>query len=389
MSNAVVLPGQALLPADVTEWLSIHGWTRSGSLGDIAERWKKGATSVVVPMLSSSPDFYLRWSEMLGRLAGSLGTDPAGVLLAVVKTGCDIAEFRASGQIDDSLPLGDASTLIDSVRRAMQASANSALQPRSYYGHSLPEAARDHARNVRMGQTRRGSYIVPVISRLPVLMPENVDDAVLFEEVAYQPFARSAMLKLAQGLSALRELTHGPASPSRSRITEAVGVGVSSELCEAVANTLEAESIADLDVAFTWAERLPASAAPESVRLESEAVPLLREVGSILKGGPIIGRQTVTGYVKRLDRGEDDEVGRVTLRALDNDKARNITIDLNDADYHVAGKANTDRRMVAATGVLHREPGRALRFTEVDGFQLLEYLPGLLADGADETPHHS
>ena len=380
VTDGAILTNQALLPVDVTEWLRIHGWTRMASLGDIAQRWQNDTAGVVVPMFTGSPDFTLRWSEMLNRLANSFDTDPAGVLLAVAKAGSDIAEFRASGQIDDSIPLGDASTLIDSVRRSMQASANSALQPRSYYGHSVPDAARDHARNVRMGQTRPGSYIVPVISRLPILQPDDADDAVLFEDVAYQPFARSAMLKLAQGLVALRDLTHGTTAPAGSRITEAVGAGVSSELCEAVANTLEAESIADLNVAFTWAERLPAASAPESVNLESGAVPLLRHVGSVLKGEPVIGRQTVVGYVKRLDRGEDDEVGRITLRSLDSDKARNITMDLNDSDYHIAGEANTERRMVAATGLLHREPGRALRFTEVDDFHLIEGLPGLLTN---------
>lgn len=380
MTDDAILANQALLPIDVTEWLRIHGWTRTAALGDIAQRWQNNSTGVVVPMFTRSPDFTLRWSEMLNRLANSFDTDPAGVLLAVAKAGSDIAEFRASGQIDDSIPLGDASTLIDSVRRSMQASANSALQPRSYYGHSLPDAARDHARKVRMGQTRQGSYVIPVISRLPILQPDDPDDAVLFTDVAYQPFARSAMLKLAQGLSALRDLTHGTTEPSGSRITEAVGAGVSSELCEAVTNTLEAESITALNVAFTWAERLPASSAPASVNLESEALPLLHHVGSFLKGEPVIGRQTVVGYVKRLDRGEDDEVGRITLRTLDSDKARNITIDLNDADYHIAGEANTERRMVAATGILRREPGRALRFTEVVDFHLLEGLPGLITN---------
>lgn len=272
VTDDTILSGQAPQPTDVTEWLRLHGWTKSASLGDIAQRWQNNTSAVVVPMLTSSPDFGLRWSEMLNRLAGSFDTDPAGVLLAIAKAGSDIAEFRASGQIDDSIPLGDASKFIDSIRRAMQAAANSVLQPRSYYGHSLPDAARDHARNVRMGQTRRGSYIVPVISRLPILQPEEADDAVLFDEVGYQPFARSAMLKLAQGLVALRDLTHASAEPTGSKITEAVGVGLSSELCEAVANTLEMESIVALDVAFTWAERLPASSAPESVRLESEAV---------------------------------------------------------------------------------------------------------------------
>ena len=383
MTSEVSLGSYDLLPTDVTEWLRIHGWSRAGSLGDIAQRWQSGTVGVVVPMLTTSPDFTLRWSEMLGRLAESFETDQAGVLLAVTKAGSDIAEFRASGHIDDSLPLGDASTLIDSVRRAMQASANSALQPRSYYGHSLPDAARDHARNVRMGQTRRGSYIVPVISRLPILQPEDADDAVLFEDVAYQPFARTAMLRLAGGLTELRELTHGSKAPTRSRITESVARGVSSELCEAVASTLETESITDLDVAFTWAERLRISSAPEAVRLESGSIDLLRQVGTILKGESVVGPQTVVGYVKRLDRGEDDEVGRITLRILDNDKARNVTVDLNDDEYHIAGQANTDRRMISATGVLHREPGRALRFSEINDFRLLEDLAAFFTDDAN------
>lgn len=130
--------GKVLLPGDVTEWLRMHGWIHAGSLGSIAQRWQKADTGVVVPMLASSPDFGLRWSEMLHRLARSFDTDPAGVLLAVAKSGSDIAEFRASGQIDDSLPLGDAASFIDSVRRAMQASANSALAPRAISATACP-----------------------------------------------------------------------------------------------------------------------------------------------------------------------------------------------------------------------------------------------------------
>lgn len=369
------LTAQSIVPEDVTAWLRGLGWTRDGVLGDIAQSWQRGERQVVVPTLTSSPDFTLRWSEMLTSLSRALGTDAAGVLLAVAKAGSDIAEFRASGQIDDTLPLGDASTLIDSVRRAIQASANSALQPRSYFGHSVPDAARLHASGVRMAQTRQGSYIVPVISRLPILKPDDVEDALLFEDVEYQPFARRAMLRLAEGLSTLRELTHGASAPSGSSITEAVGVGVSSELCEAVANTLDTASIADLHVAFAWADRLPARQAPTAVAIAGEASAAIRQVGEVLKGSPVVGRQTIVGYVKRLDRGEEDEVGRVTLRALDNDKARNISLELNDADYHVAGVANTDRRIVSATGVLHREPGRALRFSEVSDFRLMEQLP--------------
>lgn len=367
-----------VVPTDVTTWLRLQGWTARGALDDVAELWQQDSRSVVVPLLRNAPDFEIRWSEMLSKLSEAVGSDPGGVILAITRSGSDVAEFRAIGEIDDSLPLTDASTLIDSVRRAMQASANAALQPRGYFGHSIPDAARDHARNVRMGQTRRGSYVVPVISRVPFLQPEDEEDAVLFEDVSYQPFARTAMLRLATGLAAIRELTHGTTAPTRSNMTEAVGAGVSSELCDSVASTLESDSISDLEVGFTWAERLPTRSDVSGLRLEAGSAPLLREMSSFLKGDPIVGRQTLVGYVKRLDRGEDDEIGRITLRALDNDKARNVSMDLSDPRYHVAGEANTDRRMVSVTGVLHREPGRTLRFTEVSDFRLLEELPSLL-----------
>lgn len=370
-------------PADVSEWLARHGWQSTGQLEGIASRWERDDRGLVVPLRRDAPDFVLRWREMLTALAGALDTDVDGALLAVTKAGSDIAEFRAVGPstIDDSMPLGDASAFIESVRRAVQASANSTLQPRSYFGHSLPDAARDHARNVRMGQTRRGSYIVPVISRVPVLEPEDTDDALLFTDATYQPFARSAMLRLAEGLATLRELTHGQHVPATSTVVASIGAGVSSELCDAVATVLETTSVDQLDVAFTWAERLPRAEAAPAVVMEGMAAPVMRLVSGVLKGEAVIGRQTFIGYVKGLDRGEDDEIGRITLRALDNDRARNITMDLNDSDYHVASEANAERRMVSVTGVLHREPGRALKFTDVADLHLLEELPNLMPEG--------
>lgn len=365
-----------ITPADVTAWLQFQGWSLRGSLADIAERWGLSeTTSVVVPLRPDAPDFSLRWSEMLTLLSSTLDSDRDGVLLAIAKSGSDIAEFRAAGQIDDSIPLGDASTLLDGVRRAMQAAANSALQPRNYYGHSLPDVAREHARNVRVGQTRRGSYVVPIISRLPIPEVRDDDDALLFAEVAYEPFARKAMHTLAEGVGALRELTHATTEPTNQRIVDSVPLGVSSDLCDAVATVLETESINTLAVGFSWADRLPTTSAARGATLESEAVPLIRKVGHFLRSEPVVGRQTLVGYVKGLNRGEDDDIGRIQLRALVDDKPRTVLMDLNDEDYHIAGGANTDRLLVSATGQLVREPGRALRFSDISSFRLVQELP--------------
>lgn len=372
MSQHASPPGAGVGPREIASWLQWRGWTLASSLEPIAERWSKSDSNVIVPLQPSSPDFQLRWNEMLNALGRFLGLDADGVLLAVGRDGSDVAEFRAAGAIDDSLPLGDASLLIDCLRRAMQAAANSAIQPRSYFGHSIPESARSFARNVRMGLTRRGSYVIPVISPVPILREDDPEDAKLFDEAFHQPFSRSAMLQFAGGMAELRRLTHSAKSPSRSEIAGSVSRGVSAELCDSIAGLLEAESVDSLGVAFSWAERLPIGHAPEAVTVEQGSVPLIRQVGQYLRGEPVIGAQTVIGYVKRLDRGEDDEVGRVTLRILDSDKARNVTLELDEWRYQTAGEANTSRQLISATGILHREPGRMLRLSDVTSFQLLE-----------------
>lgn len=362
----------AILPSDVVAWLQRSGWREAARLGDIATMLESLEHRVVVPMRPTSSDFVLRWAEMEHSLAGAFETDEAGVRLAIVKSGSDIAEFRASGDqgIDDSMPLGDAEVFIASVRRAMQASANSALQPRGYFGHSLPEAAREYARNVRMGQTRRGSYIVPVISRVPILEPDDDEDSQLFEAPAYEPFARKAMLRLADGLAALRELSHGTTMPTGDKIAESVGAGVSHELSQAIAATLATPSLDALGVKFSWADQLPTKSAPTALDFEQGALPIVQGISNYLRGNRVVGEQMIVGYVKALVRGEEDAIGRVTVRALDDDRARNFAMELDAAAYDVASSANNERRMVSVTGKLVREPGRSLRFSEVSSFVL-------------------
>lgn len=41
--------GYDLLPADVTSWLKSRGWQLSGSLSNVAERWQRESSQIVVP----------------------------------------------------------------------------------------------------------------------------------------------------------------------------------------------------------------------------------------------------------------------------------------------------------------------------------------------------
>jgi hypothetical protein len=354
-----------------------RGWRKTGQLANVAARWERDGGAVVVPLNLQSPDFPLRWAEMVVDLADASDTDPQGLMLAIMHEGSDVAEFRALGgtHIDDSIPLGDAEMLIGSVRQAMTASANAVVQPRSYFGHSIPKVAREHAKSVRMGQTRRGSYIIPIISRVPILEPPDNDDDPLFEDLAYEPFSRQAMRRLAEGLSALQTLTASGSMPNASTMNESVGRGLSHELCDAVADSLESISIDQLQVSFSWARRLPVVHPTERVVLDSSVAEVVRGVSNYLRGEQVVGEQTLAGFVKVLDRGEDDEEGKVTIRALVRDKPRNVSLLLDAEQYDVASHANNERVPVSVTGQLERAPGKALRFLSVRDFGPIESFP--------------
>jgi hypothetical protein len=368
-------------PSDVTSWLYDHEWQQVGRIEDVAERWQLDTHLVLVPLAADSSDFPIRWREMLRDLADAVGTDESGVLLTIEKADSDIAEFRAVGDsyIDDAIPLGDASMLIDQIHRSMRASANSAVQPRSYFGHSLPDRVKHHADGVRMGQTRRGSYVVPVICRIPMLRPDIEDDQPLFDaSKTYQPFARIAMMRLAEGLDEIRSMALEEVLPSSDRVRDSVSRGVSYELSGAIATILEARSVDKLSVNFSWAEKLTIPSVPSAVTLSHEMSPIIRHVSDELRGVTVVGTQTLVGYVKALSRGEDDEIGRVTIRALDEDQARNVALELDSEQYDVASHANNERVPVSVTGRLRREVGRMLRFDAVESFSLIEAHPTLI-----------
>jgi hypothetical protein len=74
-------------PRQVASWLEWQGWALASSLGEVAERWSGADVSVIVPLQPSSPDFHLRWNELLSSLSRHFQLDTGGILLAIKREG--------------------------------------------------------------------------------------------------------------------------------------------------------------------------------------------------------------------------------------------------------------------------------------------------------------
>jgi hypothetical protein len=369
--------GGLVSPSTTRQWLLGQGWHESGRLGEVATLFARDDDQVLLPMDPTSSDFRLRWYELVSHLAATVSLEPDALLMRISREGADVAEFRAIG--DDlssaSIPLLDLQTLLASVRQMVAASANAAVMPRSHFGRSISKEVRHHTHAVRVGTTRAGSYIVPVISPVPYQRPQNDDEADqdvaegLFEEsVGYVPFARQAMRQLATSLTTLRDFADDPESITGVALTEAVGRGVSYEMAAGIADALEPESITQVDVSFSWSEQIRTPELPTEVTFPRSAAAPLKEISEALRNQSIVGQQELTGYVKGITRNEDLS-GRVVIRAVVGDQFRQVVMEATAEQCDMAGTVLGQRGYIHAVGKLEREPGKQLRLSEITDFR--------------------
>jgi hypothetical protein len=367
------------LPEEVASWLITHGWTKLTTLSDRPALWTLGDSEVLQPTLTTGSDYHLRLEQLLQSLAQLSGDSPAALAEQMLAEGADVIEWRAVGEWgrDDSIPLDDGLLLLQSVRSAFVAAASSSMQRRAYFGHGTLKAARAHARLVRMGQTRRGSYIIPIISRIPGALA-HADEAqqTLDLEVTSQPFERRVVVQLAQALARVQNLAVGAGhEPSRRELIESVGDGVSHELCASIDAALSAPSFAAVDVKFTWAPRAGLHPDVRKVEFPRDAQPIVHRMAEALRGSDVIAEQTLSGYVYRITKEPGEDFAEVKIKTSIGKKTRTVTLQLTPEQTHEAHVAHDEERPILVRGRLVREQGRQWFYESLSEFGFAQAAP--------------
>ena len=277
--------------------------------------------------------------------------------------------------IDDSIPLEAGSRLFESAQKLVVAAAGATIRRQGHFGHQMPNQARGLARHVRMGQTRRGSYILPVISRArPLLNISTEKEPHLDLHVEESLFDRRVMATFAGALDALEEMVvHASRAAPRSQVLDAVGVGVSREMCQALMSVVKSESVADLDIVFNWASGVPVPGGVTSeMSFPKESLPVIESVSNELRRIPREREDGVLyGLITDLHWGPDvDEykgVQRVGIETVIDRRRRTVWFSLNEASYEQALRYHESRQRVVVRGILRAVSGQPLQM-EVNYF---------------------
>ncbi|MYR36121.1 hypothetical protein GTX14_03035 [Streptomyces sp. SID4944] len=351
---------------EMVSYLSRAGWRRAKA-GPLAELWQPNGdsgSSVLVPRSADAEDFRKIVNILTDEVARREQRLPEDVLRDISRQFLDVTDLRAQGEdiADGTISLQAGMGLFNAANHLMVSAAAATINRQSYYGTSIPKAAHAHARRLRLGQTREGSYVVPIISSARFGATARNEDGIPLLEVHSEDtyFDRRVLATLSRSLETLSEMAvDRDRVPSRSEVLDSVGEGVSSELCAAVLEVIGKGKVGIFDVAFNWA---PASPVPVDLRshvfFAREHEVILSSISKELKDSETPSDTVLYGVIRRMSLKANEESGRVALETVIDGRRRSVSFELDLATYRRAAQYHGERRRVVVTGILDSTPGR-------------------------------
>jgi hypothetical protein len=373
----------ALSPVTLKAFLENQQWHFSSSPRSSVELWRRNGHEIIVPLNMQAPDYSKRIRNFVEDLASERGRSKEDVARELAYIDDDVIDFKVA-DTDDSIPLSEAAKILEAAKALTVASACSAINRRPYHGNRRPRKAREFANAVRMGHTRRGSFIIPIIS--PVrndftnVLDEQIQTMDLAGEAEFFPRRVTGMmadtLKLLYDFAVVSER-----QPSEYALNRAVVDGLSADTCAAVAQMLTSSRNSTVDVSFQWAiASPPPRAGAENLEFPVEAVGAINEIEETLLSGAELDDTVIYGFVSSLERDAGEPRGTVKVRTIVKGRARPVSVTLDEDAYHVATEAHDLRMRVVAAGPLITRSNGALAMQVVDSFRTDDYLPFRITD---------
>lgn len=372
----------AIAHPHLTSYLRRAGWQRSET-GSTADYWRNGRddAELLVPKFATAPDFDRRVDLLTMDLSRFEQRPPEAIKEDMGRQFVDVTDVQAEHEYGElCIPLDAGHSLFATAKNLVIAAAASALNRRGYFGRSIPKRARDQAKRAFAGHTKPGSYIVPILNA--AILPETPWDSEqprLIETVEEIAFERRVTTTMARALNVLHEIAvTQQREPSRSEIHDAVGEGVSSEMCRAVAAPLKDKNITELDISVAWAPGVtPPRDVPRRIEFPWDCAQRVSDIAVTLKRNPIDSQTVLYGVVVGL-RSRSEPGGRVEIETLIEGSKRLVRLDLNAEHYEIA-RASHKHTPVVVLGTLHRNQGR-MATMDVVSFEPDLSLPVVLDD---------
>jgi len=311
---------RSIQPKNIERLLENSGWKQHGGIPDVSRQWvyvsENSAQSVVVPLDTRFDDYTIRLRELLKRLVASHPNRLETILLQIELPGADQLDNRKDApSIAGSVAWKDGEDQFIGFRKQLTASAKAAEDRQRRFGRSHRRIAQEFMAQLRMGQTRVGSFIITALSPVGPLPTTNKGG--VYDSQLVGVTGRQVVETMVSSLDTLKLATDDYLTNGHDHVfDETVDVGVSVELLSGLRANLG--TAAAVETTITWnpeVQRKTTSRITEIV-FEARHREGLRVAQKRLQKITAPQKVDITGTVVSLERATPGEKGVITVRVV-------------------------------------------------------------------------
>ena len=346
----------AVSPAALSAYARAEGWSKTESYGDFSDIYvADGLPEIILPRTENLSDYASVVSTLIEIFARVADVDELTLYRNLVTADRDVIRMRAADSDDGTVSMNEGVDFVRGASEIILAAACSYYRPQPLFRAGANKDARAYLRQMRLGQTEQGSYVVTLLSPVvPPPMQLTIDPRP--EELPDDSVERRITRHLASSLKAARQAIEGTVGGESDAFAEVVDKGVSANLCEALDTMIIPFS--SMDVSFVWARTRPLPKAREVIRFSNDDAPILREAARALRQRGPRHDESLVGFVNILNRTEDQEEGQIRLKAEIDGQMHSVNAVLDQSEYVRAIQAHAEQATVIAEGDLERVGNR-------------------------------
>ena len=347
--------------ANMRAYLISGGWEDTGRWAErpinvFVTEWGGRTWEILVPHDADIGGYAENMSNTLEILAKVEDRSELDVFHDVMNAGADIIRARSVNSAGEKpLSLRQSARLHDSSYKMVASAARAAAADKTQANYRGPPRG-DVLEYLDSVQPLRGHDAGCALGlRSPV--PKGFDVLEDFGEDSQTPLSRRATLKLAEALKSTgdaikKSVEKDTLAPFRS----AVPRGVSSNLCDAVAEM--AKEVGGVEIELSWAALRPPSpsVAPNPRFVFSErSADVLSEAAREFRRDEPSTDEYVVAHVVNLEREIKEFDGRATLSWNRENRPVRLRAEFERSAYDVVIKAFQDRAPLTLTGDIYRD----------------------------------
>lgn len=365
----------AISASSLLAYVQAADWEKADSMGKHAVVYTKQRDGrqwdIVVPLKDTFADFAVNMAESIQVLSVVEQRSQLDVYQDLLAVGADVIRLTAlDGHTAPSFSLRHSGEFLSEAYALLAAAARAAERPLGAYRGAASKEVSHFLDHVVPAPTDFRGFDLTLYS--PIM---HYGQAEMFSAAAAPPFSRRAVRALASGLSAADDaISESRAADSLEPFERAVSVGVSANLCAAIAGLTEQSHDfgAGCAVDVRWAAAHPQSGAANArIGFSIHSVGILNDARRHLLARASFPDEHIVGDPVVLARQHDQQAGRALVLPDRSDLPPRLEVQLDESDYDLVIRAFQSQVKIELDGDLH-PAGRGYELRNPHNVRLLE-----------------